>query len=531
MADDRARGRRRAGLGRAHRLGGRARASRSASGRRTRTWRSACAASASCRSTAAGKAIRDAAGVREKFGVEPALIPDFLALVGDSADGYPGIRGIGRVTAARLVNQHGAVEDFPPEVLGDGRDLALLFKDLATLRTERRPVRRRRGAALARADAGLSGVRAAARRRAARRALQRGHRRVRVALPRRAGRDVRRYANMCSCRTRPTILHADLDAFYASVEQRDDPRLRGRPVIVGAGVVLAASYEAKACGVRTAMGGAQARRLCPRRGRRAAAHVRLLRGEQGGVRDLRGHHAAGRGAVDRRGVPRRPRDAADLRHAASRSPRGCAREVRERVGLPITVGVARTKFLAKVASGVAKPDGLLRRAARRRAGVPAPAAGRAALGRRGGHRRQAARARHRDRRRRSRSSARRRWSRSSAGPPAGICTRSPTTATRGRSRSAGGGARSARSGRSDARPTPARDARRGARRARRPRVPAAARRWPVGRTVVLRLRFDDFSRATRSRTLPEATAQTRDDPRHGQGPAARRPMPAIGRRA
>src|ERR687897_166131 len=95
-----------------------------------------------------------------------------------------------------------------------------------------------------------------------------------------------------------TILHADLDAFYASVEQRDDPRLRGRPVIVGMGVVLAASYEAKACGVRTAMGGGRAGRLCP--------------------------------------------------HA-----------VVEKVGLPVTVGVARTKFLAKVASGVAKPDGLL----------------------------------------------------------------------------------------------------------------------------------------------------------------------------
>ena len=78
--------------------------------------------------------VRDAAGVREKFGVEPARIPDLLALVGDSADGYPGIPGIGRVTAARLVNQHGPIEDFPPDVLGEHRELALLFKDLATLR-------------------------------------------------------------------------------------------------------------------------------------------------------------------------------------------------------------------------------------------------------------------------------------------------------------------------------------------------------------------------------------------------------------
>jgi len=80
-------------------------------------------------------AVRNAAGVREKFGVEPALIPDLLALVGDSADGYPGIPGIGRVTAARLVNQHGGIEDFPADVLGERRELALLFKDLATLRT------------------------------------------------------------------------------------------------------------------------------------------------------------------------------------------------------------------------------------------------------------------------------------------------------------------------------------------------------------------------------------------------------------
>lgn len=82
--------------------------------------------------------IRNAAGVREKFGVDPSLIPDFLALVGDAADGYPGIRGIGAITAARLLNRHGILEAFPPEVLGDSRDLALLFKDLATLRTDAR---------------------------------------------------------------------------------------------------------------------------------------------------------------------------------------------------------------------------------------------------------------------------------------------------------------------------------------------------------------------------------------------------------
>ncbi len=81
------------------------------------------------------KTIRDAAGVREKFGVEPPLIPDLLALVGDAADGYPGIPGVGAKTAARLVNQHGAIENFPPEVLGENHDRALLFKDLATLRT------------------------------------------------------------------------------------------------------------------------------------------------------------------------------------------------------------------------------------------------------------------------------------------------------------------------------------------------------------------------------------------------------------
>jgi len=82
------------------------------------------------------KTIRDAAGVREKFGVDPALIADFLALVGDAADGYPGIDGIGAVGAARLLNRHGPIEAFPPEVLGERREQALLFKQLATLRSD-----------------------------------------------------------------------------------------------------------------------------------------------------------------------------------------------------------------------------------------------------------------------------------------------------------------------------------------------------------------------------------------------------------
>jgi DNA polymerase-4 len=154
------------------------------------------------------------------------------------------------------------------------------------------------------------------------------------------------------------ILHADLDAFYASVEQRDDPRLRGRPVIVGAGVVLAASYEAKRFGVRTAMGGAQARRLCPPAvvvPPRMAAYAEASKAVfavfadttplvEGISIDEAFLDVGGLGRVS--GTP--PQIAAQLR-----------REVRERVGLVITVGVARTKFLAKVASGVAKPDGLL----------------------------------------------------------------------------------------------------------------------------------------------------------------------------
>ncbi len=83
-----------------------------------------------------GMQIRDAAAVKKKFGVDPVLIPDYLALVGDAQDGYPGIAGIGAVTAARLLNRYGTIEQFPPNVLGEARAQALLFKELATLRTD-----------------------------------------------------------------------------------------------------------------------------------------------------------------------------------------------------------------------------------------------------------------------------------------------------------------------------------------------------------------------------------------------------------
>ncbi|MBA3263951.1 MAG: DNA polymerase IV [Thermoleophilaceae bacterium] len=155
-----------------------------------------------------------------------------------------------------------------------------------------------------------------------------------------------------------TILHADLDAFYASVEQRDDPRLRGRPVIVGAGVVLAASYEAKACGVRTAMGGGQARRLCPQAivvSPRMSAYSEASRAVFEVFADttpLVEGLSIDEAFLDVRGLKRIAGEPIEI---AVR----LRRVVLERVGLPITVGVARTKFLAKVASGVAKPDGLL----------------------------------------------------------------------------------------------------------------------------------------------------------------------------
>jgi DNA polymerase IV len=155
-----------------------------------------------------------------------------------------------------------------------------------------------------------------------------------------------------------TILHADLDSFYASVEQRDDPRLRGRPVIVGGGVVLAASYEAKRQGVRTAMGGAVARRLCPEAivvSPRMSAYSEASKA----VFEVFEQTTP---LVEGLSIDEAFLDVRGLRHIAGPPMDIAVRlrsEVLERVGLPITVGVARTKFLAKVASGVAKPDGLL----------------------------------------------------------------------------------------------------------------------------------------------------------------------------
>ena len=303
-----------------------------------------------------------------------------------------------------------------------------------------------------------------------------------------------------------TILHADLDAFYASVEQRDDPRLRGRPVIVGAGVVLAASYEAKAHGVRTAMGGRQARRLCPRaivvRPRMSAyseaskAVFRVFEDTTPLVEGLSIDEAF----LDVRGLER-----------ISGTPTEIAvrlrRHVLERVGLPITVGVARTKFLAKVASGVAKPDGLL----------VVPPDGELAflhplpVERLWGVGQVTARKLHH---RGIRTVGQ------VAELPEGVLVwlvgraagrqlhalahnRDPRPVRVGRRRGSIGSQRAL--GRS---PKTADDVDavvvglvdRVTRRMRR-----AGR---VGRTVVLRLRFDDFSRATRSHTLPHATAHT-----------------------
>ena len=155
-----------------------------------------------------------------------------------------------------------------------------------------------------------------------------------------------------------TILHADADSFFASVEQRDDPDLRGRPVIVGGGVVLAASYEAKAFGVRTGMGGRRALCLCPHAAvvpPRMSAYTEASRAMFAVFDDttpvVEGL-SIDEAFLDVRGMERLAGAPVDIA-------RRLRRAMRERVGIPVTVGIARTKFLAKVASGVAKPDGLL----------------------------------------------------------------------------------------------------------------------------------------------------------------------------
>jgi DNA polymerase-4 len=304
-----------------------------------------------------------------------------------------------------------------------------------------------------------------------------------------------------------TILHADLDAFYASVEQRDDPRLLGRPVIVGSGVVLAASYEAKAFGVRTAMGGAQARALCPRA---VVVEPRMSAYSEASeaVFEVFNNTTP---LVEGLSIDEAFLDVGGLRRLCG-SATGIAvrlrRDVRERVGLPITVGVARTKFLAKVASAVGKPDGLL---------VVPP---------------------HRELEFLHPLPVERLWG---VGPVTADKLHSRGISSVGEVAELGEGALVAMLGKAAGRhlhalahnrdPRPVQVGRRrhsiGSQHAlgRAPkssddvdaavvalvdrvtrRMRAAGR---VGRTVMLRLRFDDFSRATRSHTLSQATAQTR----------------------
>src|SRR2546422_4489131 len=303
-----------------------------------------------------------------------------------------------------------------------------------------------------------------------------------------------------------TTFHADLDAFFASVEQRDDPRLRGRPVIVGAGVVLAASYEAKEHGIHSAMGGAQARRLCPqaivvapRMSAYAEASKAVYRVSDDPTPLVEGL-SIDEAFLDVRGLRR-------LAGTPTEIAVRLRRNVLERVGLPITVGVARTKFLAKVASGVAKPDGLLVVPPDRELSFlhPLPVERLWGVG--------PATARKLHERRIS---------------TVGEVARLPEAVLVTILGRAAGRHLYALAHNRDPRPVVVGRRRRsiGSQRAlgRRARSPGAletdllalvdrlsrrlrgARR--VCRTVTLRLRFDDFARATRSHTLPEATAET-----------------------
>lgn len=159
-------------------------------------------------------------------------------------------------------------------------------------------------------------------------------------------------------RTEGTVLHADLDAFFASVEQRDDSSLRGRPVIVGGGVVMAASYEAKAFGIRAAMGGRQALRLCPH----AIVVPPRMHAYTQASQDVFAVFRDTTPLVEGLSIDEAFLEVGGLRRIRG-APSTIAAQLRldvfGRVGLPISVGVARTKYLAKVASAVSKPNGLL----------------------------------------------------------------------------------------------------------------------------------------------------------------------------
>src|SRR4051794_24972573 len=309
-----------------------------------------------------------------------------------------------------------------------------------------------------------------------------------------------------SSATVASILHADLDAFFASVEQRDDPALRGKPVIVGPGVVMAASYEARACGVRSAMGGRKARELCPDAivvSPRFTAYIEASRAVFAIFQDTAP-------VVEAISIDEAFLDVRGLEHisgTAEAIARRLRRRVREEVGLPISIGVATTKHLAKVASNEAKPDGLL---------VVSPGAELAFL---------------------HPLPVERLWG---VGPATAARLREHGIVTVGQLAglpvevlmTVAGGAVGRRlhaiAHNRDPRRVRAGRGRRsiGSQSAlgSRPRSPEAldavavalidrvARRMrkggSIGRTVILRLRWGDFTRATRSKTLPHATAST-----------------------
>jgi DNA polymerase-4 len=303
-----------------------------------------------------------------------------------------------------------------------------------------------------------------------------------------------------------TILHADADAFFASVEQRDDPSLRGRPVVVGAGVVLAASYEAKAYGVRTAMSGRQARRLCPHAivvSPHMSAYTEASKALYAVFEEttpLVEGLSIDEAFLDVRGMERIAGTPTEIAVRLRRT-------VRDRVGIPVTVGIARTKFLAKVASALAKPDGLLvvppagelaflhPLAVERMWGVgPATAAklrghGITTVGElaRSGER-----------------TLEQLLGRAAGRHLHGLANNRDPRRVRPRRRRRSIGSQHAL-GRSHRRPEEL-DVELVALVDRVTRRLRAARR--VGRTVVLRLRFGDFTRATRSHTLRYPTAQT-----------------------